>query len=254
MRSWGFSHRNRKSTSMKTILSLLLGLIILTPLHAQTVDEVILQYTKAMGGLEAFNKIESAKITGTLGSQGKNYPLTIQIRNGKSMRTDVDVNGQLVTNAYDKGKGWKLNPFEGVTTASEVTAADELALLKIQSSLANNLMDYKRRGHKVELAGSEELGGIKAFKVKLTSKDDARITTYFISSKDYMLLRSDSKQKVQGTEYDAQTFFSDTKDINGLKFSMHFLRKIEGVVFQEVTYSKVELNLPIDENIFKMPN
>lgn len=220
---------------------------------AQTVDEVIQKYTAVMGGLDANDKIESAKITGILRSQGKDYPLTIQIKNGKSMRTDVNVNGQQVTNAYDKGIGWKLNPYEGVTAARQVTAPDELAILKVQASLANNLMDYKKRGHQVVLMDSEEFDGIKAFKIKLTAKDDSKVTTYFISSKDYMLLRSDSKQKVQGNEYDAQTFYSDTRDVNGLKFSMHFLRKVEGVVFQEVTYTKVELNVPIDENIFKIP-
>lgn len=238
---------------MKIFLAFIFLVVTTVSLNAQSVEEIIQKYATAMGGLDGFNKVESAKITGTLISQGKNYPLTVHVKNGKSMRSDVDVNGQVVSNAYDKGKGWKLNPFEGITTATEVTAAEDLVPLKIQSSLANNLMDYKKRGHSVALAGEEEIEGQKAYKIQLTSKDDGKVTTYYISNKDYMLIRSDSKQKVQGTDYDAQTFYTDTRTINGLKFSMHFLRKIQGIVFQEVTYSKVELNLPIDEKIFAMP-
>ena len=220
---------------------------------AQTVEDVINKYTLAMGRLESINKIKTAKFSGSLVSQGVAYPLTVHVLNGKSMRTEVIVNGQTVINAYDKGKGWKLNPFENIVTATEVTSADDLAMLKIQTNLANNLMDYKKRGHEVTLLGQEDIEGQKTFKIKLTSKDDGKQTVYYISTTDNMLVRSDSKQKIQGTEYDAQTFYSEIKDINGLKFSAHFVRKIEGIVFQEVTYDKIELDIPVDEQIFAIP-
>ena len=238
---------------MKTIFSFLLSLV-LTSVYGQTADEVIQKYTEAMGGLDAFNKIETAKITGTLTSQGQEFPIIINIVNGKSMRTDVNVKGQMVTNAYDKGKGWKINPFENIGAATEVTAPDDLALLKIQASLANNLMDYKKRGHKVELLGQEIIEGINTNKIALTSKDDGKTTIFYISTTDNKLLRTDSKQKIQGNEYDAQTWYSDFKTYKGLVFGTHFIRKIEGTVFQEIKYDTVELNVPVDEKMFKMPD
>ena len=260
MLNWVFSHKNPsagsanldKFHSMKKFLWLL---TVLSPvfLYGQTVDEVIRKYADAMGGLDAYNKIETAKITGTLISQGNNLPLTTHIVNGKQMRTDVNLNGQVVTNAYDKGKGWKINAFEGINTATEVTAPDDLAALKVQTSLANNLMDYKKRGHQVELLGQEDVEGVKTNKIRLTNKDDGKQTVYYINVSDNMLVRSDTKQKIQGDEYDAQTYYSGLKDVNGIKFSMHFVRKIQGRVFQEVQYEKVELNVPVDEKIFKQP-
>lgn len=235
----------------KTLLAI--SCLAFISVKAQTAEEIIQRYIVAMGGLESVNKIETVKITGTLTSQGKNYPLTIQIVNGKQMRSDVDVNGQIVINAYDKGKGWKINTFENINTATEVTAPDDLALLKTQSYLANNLMDYKKRGNQVEMLGQEDVEGVKTYKIKLTSKDDGKVTTYYISSTDYMLIRSDSKQKIQNNDYDAATYYSDIRDMKGLKFSMHFIRKIGGTVFQEVKYAKVEMNVPVDEKVFKMP-
>lgn len=237
---------------MKILLSFFFLLPILTA-NSQTADEVIQKYTLAMGGLDAFNKVETAKITGTLSSQGQEFPLTINIVNGKSMRTDVNVNGQIVTNAYDKGNGWKINPFESVTTATALTSPEDLALLKIQASLANNLMDYKKRGHKVELLGQENIEGVNTNKISLTSKDDGKTTIFYIGTADNMLIRTDSKQKIQGNEYDAQTYYSDFRNFKGLQFSTHFTRKIEGNVFQEVTYKDIELNVPVDEKIFKIP-
>src|SRR5687768_3141606 len=106
--------------------------------HAQTADEVIQKYTTNMGGLDAFNKITSAKMTGTYSVQGNDLGLTIQIINGKGMRSDIDAMGQSVTSVYFNGNGWKVNPFAGVVTATDVTGT-ELNDFKVQSNLANQL-------------------------------------------------------------------------------------------------------------------
>jgi len=242
---------HHKIKTMKKLLFTLLSFTIISA-NAQTADEVILKYSNNMGGLDAFNKVTTAKMTGTLSTQGNDLPITIQIVNGKSMRTDVEVNGQEVNNVYNNGKGWKLNPFAGAATPTEATPAD-LLIFKTQASLANNLMDYKARGHKVELTGQEDVGGVKAYKIILTNKDDGKATSYFISTTDYSLIKSIGKREISGTEYDVETFYSDFKEINGLKFSMNFTQQIDGQTFQEVKYDKVELNVPIDAKIFEMP-
>lgn len=236
---------------MKKFFFALLGFVFVSA-SAQTADEVIQKYAATMGGLEAFNKVTTAKMTGTLTTQGQALTFTTQIINGKAMRTDVDVMGQIVNNVYNNGKGWKINPFAGATTATEATGA-ELIGFKTQASLANNLMDYKNRGHQVELLGQEDVDGVKIFKIKLTGKEDARITTYFINTISNLLVKSITKREIAGTEYDAETFYSDLKEMNGLKFCMHFTQKIDGKAFQEVTYEKIELNIGVDEKIFGMP-
>ena len=236
---------------MKKILFAILSLAVVSA-NAQTADEVIQKYTNTMGSLEAFNKVTTAKITGTLSTQGRNLPLITQIVNGKAMRTDVTVGEQSVNNVYNNSKGWKINPFANAPTATEVTGS-ELVTFKAQASLANNLMDYKNRGHQAELLGQEDVEGVKAFKIKLTSKEDGKIFTYLISTASYLLLKSVSKKDIGGTEYDAETFYSDIKEVNGLKFSMHFVQKVEGQIFQDVKYEKIELNVPVDEKIFIMP-
>jgi hypothetical protein len=204
-----------------------------------------------MGGLEAFNKTTSAKMTGTVTVQGMELPVVSQILNGKGMRTDVEAMGQTVTNAYGYGKGWKINPFDGATIATEVTGA-ELISFKAQSNLANNLMDYKNRGHKVELSGQETVDGAKAFKIKLTNKEDNKESYYFISAADYSLLKTISKRTMAGQEMDVETLYSNFKDINSLKFPMNISQEAGGNVVQQIAWSSIELNLPINENIFKM--
>jgi len=233
---------------MKTILFVVLSFAYFSA-HAQTADDVIQKYSKAMGGLAAFNAIKTMKTTGTITTQGVDLSLTSQIINGKAVRSDVQAMGQAVVNAYKDGKGWKINPFTGVTTATDMTP-EELIDFKSQSMIASQLMDYKSRGHKVELEGQEDVEGIKTYKIKLTNKDDNKITTYFISVADNTMIKSVSTRQLQGQDIQIETFYSDIKDFNGLKFPMVRTQKIEGQVFQEIKIATIEFNVPVDEKIF----
>ncbi|NOT51933.1 MAG: hypothetical protein HOP10_11735 [Chitinophagaceae bacterium] len=235
---------------MKKLLFAVLSFATIS-VNAQTADEVIQKYTNNLGGLDAFTKITSAKITGTYSTQGQDLPLTIQIINGKGVRSDVEAMGMMVTNVYFNGKGWKINPFAGATTPTEVTG-NELNDIKAQASLANQLMDYKARAHQVEMQDKETVEGIETYKIKLTAKEDGRVTTYYISTKDYTLIKSATAREIQGQEMDVESFYSDLKEFGGVKFFMMRDSKIEGQVFQTVKYEKIELNVTIDEKIFEM--
>lgn len=217
--------------------------------QAQTADEVIQKYNTAMGGLDAFQKAQSAKITGTANIQDNDFALTIQIINGRAMRSDVDVMGQSVTNSYKDGKGWKINPFAGVETAADVEGA-ELNEFRYQANLASILMDYKNQGHKVELLGEETVEGVNTYKLKLTTKEDARVTFFFINKADNLMVKSISSREVQGQMKDVVTIFSGVKDFSGLKFYTVRTQSIDGNVFQIITFTNVELNVAVDEKVF----
>ena len=233
---------------MKKIIFAILSFAFVSA-KAQTVDDVIQKYSKAMGGLAAFNAIKTMKTTGTFTTQGVDLALTSQIINGKAIRNDVQAMGQTVINSYKDGKGWKINPFAGITTVTDMTP-EELIDFKSQSMIASQLMDYKLRGHKVELQGQEDVEGIKTYKIRLTNKDDNKVTTYFISVTDNTIIKSVSTRQLQGQDIEIETFYSDIKDFNGLKFPMLRIQKMQGQVFQQIKIATIEFNVPIDEKIF----
>jgi hypothetical protein len=233
-----------KLLKMKKIVFAFLCMVTISA-QAQTVEEIITKYATAMGGLEAFNKVTTAKLTGTATLQGNDFSFTTQIVNGKGMRTDVDVMGQAVVNAYGNGKGWKINPFAGAETPTEVSGA-ELEAFKAQASLANALMDYASRGHKVELAGQEGT----TWKIKLINKETGKDSYYFINTTDFLLAKSISKRELNGTEMEVETAYSNFKEFGGIKFAMSAIQSVGGNTMQELNFSNVELNVKIDETIF----
>src|SRR5437762_236127 len=232
---------------MKKIFFGLLAFVSLST-QAQTADEVIQKYAKAMGGLDNFNKVKTAKMSGTVSAQGMDLPVTIQIINGKAMRSDVEVMGQSVTTSYKDGKGWKINPFAGAATATDATAP-ELSDMKTQSSLASQLMDYKARGCKVELQGQEDVSGTKAYKIKLTEADNKE-TTYYVDATSFMAVKVVGKRNLMGQDMEIETYLNDPKEFGGVKFNTAIVQKSGGQTFQEIHFDKVELNVPVDEKIF----
>ena len=232
---------------MKKLLVFVL-LAVFGSARAQTVDDIIQKYANAMGGLDNFNTIKTAKLTGTVSAQGNDFPMTVQIINGKAMRADVDVMGQAVVNSYKDGAGWKINPFAGAPTATDATA-DELTEFKNQSFLATQLMDYKARGYKAELAGTEDVDGKKAYKVKLTT-EGGKTDTYYVDSATSMLTRFVGTRNMMGQDMELESSFGDVKEVNGLKFNSSRTIKYQGQTMQEVHFDKIELDVPIDEKIF----
>src|SRR6476620_4583857 len=232
---------------MKKIFVLLFAFVFIKA-HSQTVDEIVQKYANAAGGLDNFKKIKTAKFSGTASAQGQEFPLTVQIINGRAMRPDVEVMGQTVTNAYKDGKAWKINPYAGAPTATDATA-EELNEFKIQGSMVSQLMDYKDHGYKAELLGQEDIQGAKAYKIKLTTEDN-KTTTYFIDANTYFLVKSIGMRNLMGQEMELETYYSEVKDIGNVKMSMMRSVQSGGQTLQEVHFDKVELDVPIDEKIF----
>lgn len=233
---------------MKRCFFVLASLISLS-VYAQTADEVVQKYAAAIGGLDGFNNLTSAKMTGEVKTQGVTLPLTYYVLNNQGMRLEVEAMGQQIISVYYKGSGWKINPYEGAETATDLTEK-EVNDIKAQASLANPLVDYKNRGHNVELIGQEKIEGVNCFHLKLTAKEDGKVTDYFISSTDYLLIKTNAKQLLMGVDTDVETWYSDFKEFNGLKFAMRRTSKVKNTVLREVVYSSIELNVPIDEKIF----
>jgi hypothetical protein len=232
---------------MKKIFVLLLAFAFIKA-HSQTVDEIVQKYSNAAGGLDNFKKIKTAKFSGTASAQGQEFPLTVQIINGRAMRTDVEVMGQTITNAFKDGKGWKINPYGGAPTATDATA-EELNEFKIQGSLISQLMSYKDNGYKAELLGQEDVQGAKTYKIKLTT-DDNKTTNYFIDANTFALVKTVGMRNLMGQEMELETYYSEVKDIGNIKINMMRSVQSGGQTLQEVHFDKVELDVPIDEKIF----
>lgn len=218
---------------------------------AQTVDELIKKNLDAKGGVQKVKAIKSVKITAKIIQQGLEIPLVIQQKRPHMMRADVTFQGKSQSMAYDGESGWKADPFQGSPDPEKI-AGDDLKEAEEQSDIDGPLVDYKEKGHKVELVGKEDMEGTPVYHLKLTLKN-GDVRNVYIDAENYLELKVNSKRKTPGGEIEVDQFVGNYKPVNGMLFAFSIETKIKGQTANQIAIEKIEIDPPIDDSVFKMP-
>jgi outer membrane lipoprotein-sorting protein len=231
---------------MKKVVLAFVVLASFTAAKAQTAEEIVAKYTEAMGGKEAWAKINSLRYEATLTVQGAEVSVTQTVLQQKGMRTDIAVMGMTGYQIMTTTDGWNYMPFQG---QSEKQAATSEEVKEAQGDLetsGNGLMFYKERGGTVDLIGKEDVDGTECFKVRLTDAG-GKTNFFFIDPKTWFIVKTVAKQKANGQEMEVSTGYSNyKKQPEGITVAMTIM-----MPFGEMTLNKVEFNKPVDEKIFK---
>ncbi|MCA1628012.1 MAG: outer membrane lipoprotein-sorting protein [Acidobacteria bacterium] len=237
----------------KVSLLLLMALCCAAGAAAQTVDEIIAKNIAARGGMEKLRSVKSFRITGKMTlPQGLEIPIVGEAKRPNSVRQEGTFQGITFVQAYDGANGWKIMPFEGKKDP-EALSADELKEFADEADIDGALVDYKTKGNKVELIGKESVDGTNAYKLKLTRKS-GDIKYIYLDADSFLEIKSESKRTIRGSEQEFETISGDYKAVDGIVFAHSFETGPKGgTEKQKITAEKIELNVPIDDARFKMP-
>ncbi|MFC4263500.1 hypothetical protein ACFOWM_11455 [Ferruginibacter yonginensis] len=233
---------------MKLFKNVMMAAALVASLHAnaQTADEIVAKHIEGMGGAAKLATLTSVKKTGTLSAQGYDIPVVMTVLQQKGFRLDLDIMGTANYQVVTPQKGFIFFPIQGMTEPKDF---DEDQLKAAQGSLEiqSAFLNYKDKGMSVELLGTEKYNNADVFKLKVTNKA-GKVSTMFVDSKNYRLLKVVSKSKApDGSEVDQETTYDDYKqNADGFWFSYSSTTPQGTIVFD-----KIESNIKVDENIFK---
>jgi len=237
---------------MRKILMLLaLGLMLAPIAHAQSVDDLLAKHYEACGGLAKMKAVNTVRVTGSMTmGPGMEAPITMERKRPGMSRMEFTIQGMTGVQAFDGAKMWSLMPFMGKKDPEVGTDEDNKNALD-DADFDGPLVDYKTKGHTIELVGKESVDGADAYKLKVTKKSGT-IEYYYLDAETYLLVKTEGKIKRRGTEMDGERTFSDYKDVDGLMqaFSMEIGTK---EMKQKLAFSKFEMNVPLDDARFAVP-
>lgn len=238
---------------IRRALTLILSLTFLfcVEASAQTVDELIKKNLDAKGGVQKLKAIKSVKVTAKVIQQGIEIPIIILQKRPRFVRVDVTFQGKSQTMAYDGESGWKTNPFQGSPDPEKI-AGDELKEVEQQADIDGPMVDYKEKGHSVELVGKEDMEGTPVYKLKLTLKN-GDVRNIYLDAENYLELKVNLKRKTPGGEIEVDQYVGNYKPVNGVMFAFSLETKVKGQTASQITFDKVEIDVPIDDSVFKMP-
>ena len=239
--------------SRKLLLLLALGLLLAPVSRAQTLDEIIAKHYETMGGLEKIKALNSMRITGSMMvGPGMEAPLLMERKRPGKRRLEFSVQGMTGVQAFDGEKAWSLMPFMGKKDP-ELASEEDSKHEAEDADFDGPLVDWKAKGHTVELIGKEPVEGADAYKLKITKKN-GDIEYYYLDAETYLLVKNEGKVKRRGTEVEGEGTFSDYKDVDGYMIPHTMEQGIKGnPQKQRMTFSKIELNVPIEDSRFAMP-
>lgn len=218
------------------------------PESTPTADEIVSKYVAAIGGKEVISQVKTISTEGTMEAMGNEAPITMVLVDGVGMKSETDFNGQKIINCYSNKGSWMVNPMASASDPTPVP--DEQA----KTSLANiyvggALYDYAAKGSKIELLGKNG----DAYKVKLTTKDNADLT-YLIDSTTFLIKTITIKAEIQGQQTDVTNSASDYRKTEvGLMLPYTMTIDYGGQFSLTINVKKVEFNKTIDPAVFEMP-
>ena len=243
--------------SKQFFASAIIAIALAVPSFAQTADEVIDKHLAAMGGVDKLRGIKTLSMEANIQTPqapGMEVIMKMTAVNGKGFRQDITVMGMAIEAGYDGSVAWQNSPtMMGGSGNPEPLPAEQMDRVKEQADLSGNLVDYKTKGHTVELLGKEDLEGTEVFKLKLNKKN-GDVEYSYIDASNYLVIKSESVVKMQGQETKSSQLMSNYKEVEGLKFP--FTIEQDNPMMggsSSVTFTSIVVNGPVDENKFKMP-
>ena len=226
--------------------------ITVLPAYSQTVDELIQNYSNAIGGGEKLADIKSIKYTGKFSGNGNDIPLTIILKRDGKARMEMVYQGMSLIRACDGTIGWTINPFNGNKEADRLPS-EEVKVLEKLAEIEGELINYKEKGYKAEYLGMDDFEGTEVYKVRIKDKE-GDMTYYYIDASNYMILKNNSKRKIGEKEIKSKTLYGNYQKINGIMYPMS-VEFIDGDdnSGQKLIFEKIETDVNVNDDIFKMP-
>ncbi len=229
---------------MKKVFAFATMILATISLSAQTADEIVDKHIAATGGKENLSKVTSAVSEGGLNLGGMELAVKVTVLHMKGSRQDISVAGMNNFIINTPTSGFNYLPIQGMQNPEPMTA-EEVKSGMDELDIQGVLLDYKAKGHAVELAGTEEIEGTECYKL-IVNRKNSGIATYFIDKDSYMVVRQVTKRVVAGQEMEISVDLADYKEVGGIMMPHSITQPGLGTI----VLTSVKLNESVDESIF----
>ena len=221
-----------------------------------TAAQVADKNAAARGGLAAWRAVDSMTLAGQMDAGGKpevRLPFEMSLKRPHKSRLEIHVKDQTAVQVYDGQQGWKLRPYLNRDDVESFTP-DEAKAAAAEAELDGPLIDYARKGTRVDLAGTDTVEGHKAYKLHLT-KADGRQLNLWIDATTFLDLKIDGEpRRLDNKVHKVAVFYRDYKAVKGLQVPMTLETVIEGVhSSRRISFQTVTVNPSLSEAMFTKP-
>jgi hypothetical protein len=152
--------------------------------------------------------------------------------------------------AFDGQTAWTINPMMG--PAAQVIPRPPGEAAKADADFDSPLLDYKAKGHKVELLGAQAIDGKPAHHLRITLKNGS-LVHYYLDVETGLEVRTATPLEQGGMKTELTADLSNYQTVDGLTVPFRMRQSVDGKLMADVTILKWEPNVPMDDELFRMP-
>jgi hypothetical protein len=228
----------------------------IAPPPALPVAQIVDRNIVARGCLAAWRAVNSLTMAGEMDAGGKQdtkLPFVMSMKRPQKSRLEIKFQEQTAVQVWDGKQGWKVRPYLNRNEVEAYTAA-EAKSAAAAAELDGLLVDFARKGTKVELAGSEVVEGRNAYKLKLTLKGGEQLNLW-VDATSFLEAKIDGEpRRMDGRMHKVAVFYRDFKPVGGLQFPHTIETVVEKVKgSHKMTYQTIKVNPPLDDSLFAKP-
>lgn len=218
-----------------------------------TVDQLVEKCAKANGGKEAWAKLSTLVMTGTmdLPTYSMSGKIEVYAKAPNKILRIVDINeGQYVEKeAFDGKAGWRSDPQSGLR---------QLAGPEVEEAKAESVFDTEVRLKEVypdmKVTGRTKLGDRDAY-TALAHEGRKTLTFYFDAQTGFRIGEDSEGPDENGTVRKTKLTFDDYGTVAGGAVQIpHKIRGTSPVVTFEIHIQDAHFNVPVDDAKFAMPS
>jgi hypothetical protein len=219
------------------------GLIMMSVISAQSLDEIVKKYTAA-NKLDNVANLKTIKITANMSLMGMEMPMVMWMKNPNKIKSVTTFNGQDMIQVFDGEKGYVVSPMTGSTEPVEMTP--EQVKQTLRSSMFQNYMATYLKNGQLTLNGEENVNDKPAYKLQATI-EGGTVIDMFIDKASYFLV----KTATTASGVTMESFPTDYTETNGFMIPMKTSTSAQGMDIL-INFTKVEVDIPMEDDIFKI--
>jgi outer membrane lipoprotein-sorting protein len=227
------------------------------PAASLTPAQIVEKNVSAKGGAQAWRAVQTISFSGKLDAGGKSktqLPFVLEKKRPGKSRVELVFANDTAVQVYDGVNGWKLRPFLGRRNV-EPYSPQELQAAAFESDLDGPLVDYAKKGNKVELEGVEKVENHDAYKLKLTMKG-GQVQRIWVDAETFLEVKVEgTPRRMDGKMRPVWIYLRDYKDVNGLKIPYVMETQVQGNrETHKMVIESVVVNPKLEDSLFTKPS
>ncbi|MFZ0454724.1 MAG: hypothetical protein WCE54_12225 [Ignavibacteriaceae bacterium] len=237
--------QNNKSKLFKTNEPYLINHITINDSSEKKGDKIIADYVSAIGGKNNLRSLmdRTTFITGKVRNMNIHVVVYQKVPDKYYQKIELGATEQKII--YDGVKGFMI-------TGDDIQEMQGQALEKLKYEATMQLLIYLNAYDvKAEFTGIEKANGVNAYKVILNFPGDMKWTEYYDTTTYLRVKEEKPVNSPSGKTSIQESFFSDYKDVNGIKYPFN-IKQFLGTSKFEFYVDSIKVNTGLSDRNFEI--